>query len=158
MFKGLDSDYIARTYLMAKNIADTTRLIEQNAQYDIGSNIVNRTPGGYSEQVLLSDLQLMSLERGSDNKFSLDADKDGLVDGRKLGSDEGPTTSLKISGFIKKLLKAEAGDNYSNDMYNMYKANIQAVATAADMLKIEGTSSQKVETKKSSYRPNMISV
>ena len=34
VFVELDSEYIARTYLMAKNIADNTRLVEQNAQYD----------------------------------------------------------------------------------------------------------------------------
>ena len=145
VFKGLDSDYIARTYLMAKNIADTTRLIEQNAQYDIGSNIVNRTPGGYSEQVLLSDLQLITLKRDSNTgRYTDDADKDGLIDGRELGNDDGTYKPLKISGFIKKMLKAEAGNSYSSAtdpdyMYNMYKANIRDAATAADNAENNGS-------------------
>jgi len=99
---------------MAKNIADTTRLIEQNAQYDIGSNIVSRTPGGYNNQVLLSDLQLITLNRDDNGRYTEDADGDGLTDGRELGNEDWPTTPLKISGFIKKMLKAEAGDSYSS--------------------------------------------
>ena len=35
VFVGLDSEYIARTYLMAKNIADNTRLIEMRQQENI---------------------------------------------------------------------------------------------------------------------------
>ena len=132
VFVGLDSEYIARTYLMAKNIADNTRLIEQNAQYDIGSNIISRTPGGVDNQILLSDLQLITLERDQNTgKYTKDTDGDGIIDGLELGNDDGATMSLKISGFIKKMLKAEAGDKYSSlvdpdYMYNMYKANIEA--------------------------------
>ena len=60
---------------MAKNIASNTRMIEQNAQYDIGSNIISRTSGGYDNNVLLSDLQLIKLERDKNGERIIDYKK-----------------------------------------------------------------------------------
>ena len=41
IFNGLDSEHIARTYTMAKNIVATYRIKDEYAYYDIGTNIIN---------------------------------------------------------------------------------------------------------------------
>ena len=105
--KIIGSVYISRTYLMAKNIVENQRIKNQNAQYNIASNILSRTPGGDNNEIILSDLQKIKLNTAKDNEFPDDTDRDGITDGNEL-------TKLKkvdITGFVELLLKAESGLN-----------------------------------------------
>ena len=133
----LSSEHIARTYLMAKNIAENHRLTNQNAQYDIGSNILQRTPGGYDNTILLTDLQKITLERGEDKKFSKDADKDGILDGNEMGTYE----QVDITDFVKHMLKAESGLTDVSALMTNYKNRI--IAANNDKTKINLVESQK---------------
>ena len=113
----LTSEHVARTYLMAKNIAENHRLRNQNAQYDIGSNILQRTPGGNDNTILLTDLQKITLERGEDKRFSKDADKDGIQDGNEMGVYK----KVDITGFVEHMLKAESGLSDVAELMENYK-------------------------------------
>ena len=112
--------YVARTYLMAKNIAENHRLTNQNAQYDIGSNILQRTPGGNDNTILLTDLQKIQLNRAENGAFTDDADKDGLTDGKELNGYK----PVDITGFVEHLLTAESGLPNVSTLLENYKAHI----------------------------------
>lgn len=117
----LGDDYIARTYLMAKNIAENHRLTNQNAQYDIGSNILQRTPGGRDHTVLLTDLQKIQLKATAFG-FTDDADKDGILDGNEMGTYK----QVDITKFVEHMLKAESGLSDVSALMENYRNNIRA--------------------------------
>ena len=99
----LNKENIARKYLMAKNIANNSRLIEQNAQYDIGTNIISKTPGNNNNrEILLTDLQLITVNNAN---LKEDSDMDGITDGNELGTYK----NVEISGLIRHMLKADGG-------------------------------------------------
>ena len=147
MFVGLDSEYIARTYLMAKNIADNTRLIEQNAQYDIGSNIISRTPGGVDNQILLSDLQL-----ALDNKSDLQKNIGLCVD----------TDSCRITNWNLQILNnlVDYIDKYHDyiEKYENgeYDANRKIKAINNYIKNINSVYNAYTKTAKKSYQNNEI--
>ena len=117
----LGDDYIARTYLMAKNIAENHRLTNQNAQYDIGSNILQRTPGGRDHTVLLTDLQKIQLKATAFG-FIDDADYDGILDGNEMGTYK----QVDITKFVEHMLKAESGLSDVSALMENYRNNIRA--------------------------------
>lgn len=133
----LSSDHVARTYLMAKNIAENHRLTNQNAQYDIGSNILQRTPGGNDNTILLTDLQKIKLNRADNGTFPDDADKDGILDGNEMGTYK----RVDITGFVEYMLKAESGLSDVSTLMENYKNNIRTAN--ADARKRNLVESQK---------------
>ena len=133
----LSSEHIARTYLMAKNIAENHRLTNQNAQYDIGSNILQRTPGGNDNTILLTDLQKIKLNRSENGTFPDDADRDGIQDGNEMGRYE----PVDITDFVEHMLKAESGLSDVSELMTNYKNRI--IAANNDKTKKNLVESQK---------------
>ena len=106
---------------MAKNIAENHRLTNQNAQYDIGSNILQRTPGGRDHTVLLTDLQKIQLKATAFG-FTDDADYDGILDGNEMGTYK----QVDITKFVEHMLKAESGLSDVSALMENYRNNIRA--------------------------------
>ena len=130
IFSGLDSEHIARTYLMAKNIVETNRIKNEYAYYDIGLNIISYTPGLDTGEIMLMDFQKIKLKspltvKVDDRNYKTyeDTDNDGIYDREELGdelSDSDRESSLKkkvdVSGFIRKAVERELYGNNDSEI------------------------------------------
>ena len=87
-FTGMQGETnIARTYLMAKNIMDSSRVRDEFSYYDIGTNVIMKTPGADGDIYLLSDFQkvkldapLYDIDEEGVVETNEDTDKDGIID------------------------------------------------------------------------------
>ena len=122
VWKGLTAENIARTYMMAKNIMENERVKEEFAYYNIGTNVINATPGLKGNEYMLSDFERVRLEQplkvkdSSGNatvKTYADTDKDGLYDRDELGKDGETFDYYDITKFIEKMVLSELyGSHY----------------------------------------------
>lgn len=132
VWTGLTDYNIERTYMMAKNIAESNRLKDEYAYYNIGTNIITYTPGISGNEFLLMDLQKIKLKQpleiiknGIREQTKEDSDNDGILDRNELGdmtseSDNETATKIKvdITGFIKKAIEKELYGNDEKEINN----------------------------------------
>ena len=122
VWKGLTAENIARTYMMAKNIMENERVQEEYAYYNIGTNVINATPGLQGNEYMLVDFERIRLEQplrvkdkngNATVKTYADTDKDGLYDRDELGRDGETFDYYDITKFIEKMVLAELyGSHY----------------------------------------------
>ena len=110
---------IARTYLMAKNIMDSSRVRDEFSYYDIGTNVIMKTPGADGDIYLLSDFQKVKLDAPLYDiddegvvETNEDTDKDGIIDRNEMLM----PISIDITEFVRKTLYA---DLYGKDPVNI---------------------------------------
>ena len=109
---------IARTYLMSKNIIDSVGARSELSYYDVGTNVIMKTPGENGYVYLLSDFQKVELDDKLSRDSAVDTDSDGIYDNNELRG----LKEIDITEFVRHTLYADLYGKDSDDIKKEQKA------------------------------------